>query len=165
MSRQKRLPAAGTEISNAASRYDLHDQIGYQLRVANQIAVELFSKIYDPALGRNQITTAQFAVLSTVWEQGGISHTELAKYVSMDMPTLNGVLKRLEQKGMILTKVSGVDKRRRDVFLSAEGRRIAAYLRASGESVSERILAPLCQADRIRLSQVLTAFIAAHRPE
>ncbi len=162
---QKRAPFATTarERKESAKRYDLHEQVGFQLRVANQIAVELFSEVLESDFGRGAVTTTQFAVLSTVWERPGITQSELASYVSMDMPTLNELLKRLIRRGLLLAEVSVTDKRRRAIFLSPEGKRLAERLRSSGSAVSERILAPLSASDRVALGRILDTFIASHR--
>ena len=126
--------------------------------------MELFSEVIDPAFGPGAITTAQFAVLSTVWEFPGANQSELASYVSMDMPTLNGVLKRLQGRGLIRIEVEAGDKRRRAIVLTPAGGQLARRLRAMGEDVSRRILAPLDEERRAALTDLLQRFIAAHRP-
>lgn len=144
--------------------YQLDEQIGYQLRVANQIAVELFSAVLNPLFGEEAATTAQFAVLVTALANPGITHSEMALRVSMDMPTLNGVLGRLEGRGLLAIEVSRVDKRRRQIMLTAQGARMARRFRAVGKSISDRILEPLSEEQRRTLSQALQQLIAAHRP-
>lgn len=145
--------------------YQLDDQIGYQLRVANQIAVELFSSVLDPLFGRGAATTAQFAVLVTALANPGLTQSEMASHVSMDMPTLNGVLRRLEHRGLITVEVSDSDRRRRRIFLSRPGERLAREFRAIGRSVSNRILEPLTPEMRKVLTVALGSFIEAHRPK
>lgn len=144
--------------------YRLSDQIGYQLRVANQIAVELFSTVLDPLFGQGAATTAQFAVLVTALAKPGLTQSEMASQVSMDMPTLNGVLRRLESRGLITVKVSETDRRQRRIVLSQQGERLAREFRAVGRSVSDRILEPLTPEARTVLAVALSSFIDAHRP-
>lgn len=162
-STKQSMKATDTDAGRAP--YQLDDQIGYRLRVANQIAVELFSAVLDPLLHGEQVTTAQFAVIVTAWANPGLTQSELASAASMDMPTLNGVLKRLAGRGLISVEVSETDKRRRRILLSAEGKRLARKLRTAGARVSERILAPLAPATQSQLLAALELFIAAHRPK
>jgi DNA-binding MarR family transcriptional regulator len=157
------LQPSEQKTSSKAASYDLHAQVGYQLRVANQIALELFSEVIDPSFGAGKVTTVQFAVLSTAWEFPGIGQSELAAYVSMDMPTLNGVLKRLALRDLVRVEISQQDKRRRAIFLTASGEKLAAQLRETGAKVSRQILKPLSEQRRAVLMEALQDFIDAHR--
>ena len=159
-----RQPASNAKLSAAARSYDLQSQIGFILRVANQVAVELFTETLDPILMDEKVTTAQFAVLSTAWEFSGINQSELASFVSMDMPTLNGVLKRLVSRGHVLVELSPDDKRRRAIFLSPSGRRLAEQLRIHGVQVSRRILSPLSADEKVTLVAILRKITASRRP-
>lgn len=154
---------ADLDVDSRAWTYDLQAQIGYQLRVANQIAVELFAEILGTQTGDLKITTGQFAVLSTLWENPGIAQTELAQLTSMDMPTLNGVLKRLVARDLVVVTVAPDDKRFRVISLTDSGRGIAEMLRSQGHTVSDRILEPLNPAERTQLLTLLDRLIHAHR--
>jgi DNA-binding MarR family transcriptional regulator len=152
------------ERARSIRTYDLQSQVGYRLRVANQIAVELFADVLGNQVWAERVTTGQFAVLSTLWEKPGMAQTELAQHTSMDMPTLNGVLKRLAVRGLVDVAVDEADKRFRVIGLTAEGRDLSETLRAHGHLVSERILAPLPPEDRTSLLALLDKLIRAHRP-
>lgn len=151
-------------LARRVEDYDLQSQVGYRLRVANQIAVELFAEVLGTQVGAERVTTGQFAVLSTLWEKPGMAQTELAQQTAMDMPTLNGVLKRLAARGLVDVAVDEVDKRFRVIVLTAEGRDLSETLRAHGHLVSERVLAPLPPDDRASLLALLDKLIQAHRP-
>lgn len=149
----------------AASAYHLDEQIGYRLRVANQIAVELFSQVLDPVFGGETVTTAQFAVLVSLHCNSGVSQSELSSAVSMDLPTLNGVLKRLVARDLVKVKVAKADKRFRVIDLTLAGRQLAGRLRARGHMVSSRIMQPLSDTQRRQLLDLLSKLIHAHRAE
>lgn len=155
--------SAASKAEAPGSSYELQAQIGYRLRVANQIAVELFADILGVQTGDLKITTGQFAVLATLWENPGLAQSELAQLTSMDMPTLNGVLKRLVARGLVDVMVSPEDKRFRVIQLSESGRDIAEMLRSQGHIVSDRILEPLSPAERDLLLDLLERLIHAHR--
>lgn len=152
-----------TQARSRGQSYDLRSQIGYRLRVANQIAIELFADILGIQTGELKITTGQFAVMSTLWEKPGMAQSELAQLTSMDMPTLNGVLKRLVARGLVEVTVAPEDKRFRMISLTDTGREIAENLRSQGHIVSNRILEPLSPAERTQLMDLLGRLIHAHR--
>lgn len=143
--------------------YELQDQIGYRLRVANQIAMEVFNEVYGERPGKSKVTTSQFAVLSTLWAMPDLSHKELAHHTSMDMPTLNGVLKRLVARGLVKIDVAERDKRYRVINLTDTGTDMAQGLRARGHMVSDRILQPLAVEDQRHLLDLLSKLIRSHR--
>ena len=145
--------------------YDLHAQIGYRLRVANQIAVEIFSEVLGAQIGSSKVTTGQFAVLSALWVRPGMAQSELALQTAMDMPTLNGVLKRLTSRMLVDVAVAEDDKRFRVISLTQEGKTLAENLRSQAHLVSEQVLAPLSVPDREHLLDLLDRLILAHRSD
>ena len=153
----------GVDGDSRAEAYELKEQIGYRLRVANQIAIELFAEILGSKTGELKITTGQFAVLSTLWEHPGMAQTELAQMTSMDMPTLNGVLKRLVARGLVDVLVSPDDKRFRVISLTDSGRETTNILRSQGHMVSEKVLEPLSPGEATQLLTLLDRLIQAHR--
>ncbi|ABG31935.1 MarR family transcriptional regulator [Roseobacter denitrificans] len=146
-----------------AERYHLQSQVGFQLRVASQIAIEQFSQVYADDAETAKITTSQFAVLAVLWEASDLSQKELARRTSMDMPTLNGLLKRLLSKGLVTIATSRADKRYRVINLTDTGRALAERLRARGHLVTERVLQPLSDKEQTELGQLLTRLIQGHR--
>jgi DNA-binding MarR family transcriptional regulator len=154
---------SGEGLEAPGESYDLQAQIGYRLRVANQIAVELFAEILGVQTGDLKITTGQFAVLATLWKNPGLAQSELAQLTSMDMPTLNGVLKRLVARDLVTVMVSPEDKRFRMIQLTESGRAASEMLRNQGHIVSDRILSPLSPQERTQLLDLLERLIQAHR--
>ncbi|WP_282060856.1 MarR family winged helix-turn-helix transcriptional regulator [Roseobacter litoralis] len=146
-----------------AKTYHLQSQVGFQLRVASQIAIEQFSQVYGDEAETAKITTSQFAVLTTLWEASDLSHKELARRTSMDMPTLNGLLKRLLARALVTISISKKDKRYKVINLTAPGRALAEHLRARGHLVTQRVLQPLSDDDQKTLNEVLTRLISGHR--
>lgn len=146
-----------------ANQYRLRDQIGTILRVANQNAVDVFNDVIVEEFGEPIVTTTQFAVLSTLWRCGSLSHSELAARVVLDMPTLHSVLKRLDRKGLIGTEIDALDKRKRIVSLTEAGNALAYKLRSIGTMISDRILNPLDSDQRHLFLELLRTFNASRR--
>ncbi len=159
--RQEDPRVAGDE--NTADSYRLRDSIGTILRIANQNAVDVFNRKIVAEFGEPVVTTTQFAVLSTLWRNGDLSHSETAERTCMDMPTLHSVLKRLERKGLLITIADAKDRRKRIVRLSESGRALGFRLRNMGAEISDQILAPLDDDQRKLFLELLKQFNTSRR--
>lgn len=160
---QQNLDSDDPDIGPSAESYRLRDSIGTILRIANQNAVDVFNRKITAEFGEPIVTTTQFAVLSTLWRNGDLSHSETAERTCMDMPTLHSVLKRLERKGLLITIADAKDRRRRIVRLSESGRALAFRLRNMGADISDQILAPLDAEQRKLFLGLLKKFNTSRR--
>lgn len=106
---------AGTMGENLTARYQLDDQIGYLLRLANQRHLEIFNQLMP------ELTPTQFAVLVRLNQVGALSQNELGRQVGIDGATTNGVIDRLQKKQLIKTSADKLDKRRLRVSLTTKG--------------------------------------------
>ena len=118
--------------------YRLDDQVGYILRLANQRHSVIFSRL--ALLG---LTPTQFAALVRLGEVGTCSQNQLGRLTAMDVATIKGVVERLKQKGLVLSKPDPGDKRRMLVSLSPEGEQSIADLHDVGHRITAETLAPL----------------------
>ena len=99
---------------------DLHEAVLVSLRRIIR-ATDLHSR----RLGRETgLTTPQLVVLRTIAEQGDPAVSEIARNVSLSQATVTTILNRLESNGLVRRKRSRDDKRRVNVSLSDEGRRL-----------------------------------------
>ena len=76
------------------NKYQLEDQIGFKLRLANQKHLEVFSQLMP------EITPTQFAVLAKLEKTESLSQNHLGRLVGMDASTTKGVVHRLKKKGL-----------------------------------------------------------------
>lgn len=113
--RAKRAHGKSTDLSDATYRLD--DQIGYLLRLANQRHLEIFNRLMP------DLTPTQFAVLARLNEMGPLSQNELGRQVAMDAATTNGVVERLNKKGLIKIAADTKDRRRLKISLSPNGQK------------------------------------------
>ena len=98
------------------NEYQLEDQIGFKLRLANQKHLDVFSRLMP------EMTPTQFAVLAKLSETGHISQNHLGRLVKMDAATTKGVIDRLKKKGFVLSTPSQTDLRRLEISLTEDGR-------------------------------------------
>ena len=132
--------------------YVIEDQIGHLLRRAHQRATAIFLA----ELGeRFEITPTQYAALVKLHDLGDISQNRLGRLTAMDPATIQGVIKRLEERRLIERSGDPADKRRTALRLSPAGEKLVVAMIPNGVKVSEVTLAPLDAAERERLLALL----------
>lgn len=137
--------------AEAPSAYDVTEQIGHLLRRAHQRASAVFQEtLDDPGM-----TPMQLAALMRVVDAGPVSQNQLGRETAMDPATIQGVIKRLEERGLIERRADPGDRRRTLLSASKAGRRLAHSLIPSAEKISARTLEPLSEPERRALIALL----------
>ena len=130
--------------------YVLDNQIGFLLRKANQRHVNVFT-----AHMAENLTPQQFAVMAKLHEVGPSSQNSLGRQTAMDNSTINGVVARLIDRGL-LDKVSSPDDRRMHLIdLTSEGQRTVARVLPMAAEISRMTLAPLSRSEQTTLLRLL----------
>ena len=137
------------------------------LLLDNQLCFALYSaslamtKLYKPLLDELGLTYPQYLALLVLWEQDGVTVSELGDRLSLDSGTLTPLLKRLEAAGLVSRLRDAADERRVLIRLTADGRKLKSraqripgcVLQASQCDVAEAMaLTRQVQALRDRLS-------------
>ena len=131
-------------------QYVLDNQIGFLLRKANQRHVNVFT-----AHMAENLTPQQFAVMAKLHEVGPSSQNSLGRQTAMDNSTINGVVARLIDRGL-LDKVSSPDDRRMHLIdLTSEGQRTVARVLPMAAEISRMTLAPLSRSEQATLLRLL----------
>ena len=97
------------------------------LRLDNQVCFALYSaslamtKLYKPLLDDIGLTYPQYLVMLVLWEQDGITVSELGERLYLDSGTLTPLLKRLEASGHIRRARDAQDERRVRIALTPQG--------------------------------------------
>jgi len=105
------------------------------LRLDNQLCFALYSaslamtKLYKPLLDELDLTYPQYLALLVLWEQDGLSVSELGQRLNLDSGTLTPLLKRLEAAGLLTRLRDTEDERRVRVALTTEGRMLKTQAR------------------------------------
>ncbi len=102
------------------------------LLLDNQLCFALYSaslamtKLYKPLLDELGLTYPQYLALLVLWEQDGVTVSELGDRLSLDSGTLTPLLKRLEAAGLLSRLRDAADERRVLIRLTADGRKLKA---------------------------------------
>ncbi len=124
--------------------YRVTDQVGHLLRRAHQRASALFQE----RMGRWDLTPTQFAALSAIMEEGPLSQNLLGRVTAMDPATIQGVVGRLTERGLVGRLPDPGDRRRFLVHLTEEGRVLVGSATRDARAVTEATLAPLEDGER-----------------
>ncbi len=95
----------------------------------------------DARLSRFEVTPAQTHLLLYLPDHGGQApQCDVTAFLRVRPSTANGILDRLEEKGLVTRSVSGRDARRRLITLTDRGREQRELFRETFESVEALML-------------------------
>jgi len=89
---------------------------GHLVRRFQQIAVAIFHNEVGEA--GYDLTPVQYAALVAVSKNPGVDQATLAGLIAYDRTTIGGVVDRLVQKGLLERRVSGRDRRARELLVT-----------------------------------------------
>ena len=113
------------------------------------------------ALREHGATLSQYAVLTALDEEPGLSNAGLARRAFVTPQTMNQVLLELEQKGWVTRHPHPGHARILQAELSESGRTALRGCHRSAGVVEEQMLAPLTLSDREQFAAALRACIEA----
>jgi DNA-binding MarR family transcriptional regulator len=108
------------------------DTVDAMLQLDNQLCFALYStslamtKLYKPLLEELGLTYPQYLAMLVLWEQDGLTVSELGERLYLDSGTLTPLLKRMETAGLVSRMRAVQDERRVHITLTAEGRKLKA---------------------------------------
>ena len=129
--------------------YQLDDQVGYKLRLANQRHLEIFSRHLP------EVTPTQFSILVRLCEVGEVSQNQLGRLVAMDAATTKGVITRLIDRGLVQARQDGQDLRRLQISLTHEGHRVLRTAIKKAQAITEETTERLTSREVLRLMKLL----------
>lgn len=113
--------------------------IGYLLRCAENVV----TACYYTTLGSAQITHRQLAVLVCLDRYGHATQTELAMQIRIDRSTVNEMIPRMVERGLIARDESSSDRRAFEVRLTDAGRATLLKVYPEALAAQEKVLACL----------------------
>jgi MarR family transcriptional regulator, lower aerobic nicotinate degradation pathway regulator len=113
------------------------------------------------ALAALDMRNHEFAVLYHLHQVGPLSQQELGAALRINPSNLVGLLDALEADGLILRPRDPADRRRHLVGLTEHGRERLSEAKRAVEAAERDLLAPLTEAERVRLAGVLER-LASH---
>ena len=119
---------------------------GMMIRLIDDAATEIAGR----EAGDIDLTLSQIRFVYYLGEQDGrpVTMRELEDRFGVAQPTVAGIMKKLEHRGMVSLDPSPVDRRAKVATLTERGLGAVSELRELRQRVEDRILAPLDPGER-----------------
>jgi len=127
---------------------------GFLIGKVGQLAQEEFGRALEP-MG---LEVRHYGVL-TMLAGGSHAQRDLGDKLAIDRTTMVGLVDELEGMGLVERKRDPEDRRRYDLALTDAGRSAVSEAEATAEGVKEAVLAPLDDARRRQLHEMLASVL------
>jgi DNA-binding MarR family transcriptional regulator len=131
--------------------HPLHDYFGFrilQIHRAHRNRAEI-------ALNQLGLYTGQEMVLFQLWQEEGLTQSELAQILCVGAPTMTKSLKRLEQAGLIERREDIEDARVFRVYLTPQGRALETPVQKIWEDLETITVKGLSEVEKTTLRRLL----------
>ena len=140
---------------------DTGDQIGGSIGYELKRAQHALRLRMDEALREKGATTPQYAALSALAEEPGLSNAQLARRSFVTPQTMNQILKGLEAAGLVRREGHPEHGRVLRSYLTEEGERLREECASRVDAVEERMVAGVPDRERRALLEALRGCVRA----
>lgn len=135
----------------------LENQLCFPLYAASRLTI----KLYAPLLRELGITYPQYLVMLVVWQYREQSVSAICNRLYLETNTVTPLLKRLEEKGLVMRRRSNDDERVVHIAATEAG----AKLKSRAATIPQQILHTFCdetasEADLVRLRALLNSMLS-----
>jgi DNA-binding MarR family transcriptional regulator len=135
-----------------SSSFDLASSPGHLLHRAQKFASDQFAT----ATGGLKITQRQFAVLCAVYDNEGLTQTQLVQSTGIDRSTLAELVSRMAANGLLVREKAPGDARANSVKLTEAGRDLHQTATTGARAGDDAILKALPKNKRANFLECLT---------
>ena len=114
---------------------------------------------FESRLAPLGIHAGQDRLLQELWIEDGITQRQLIERLSVEPPTVTGILQRLEREGLLSREPDPDNRRVQRVYLTEAGRRLEEPVREVWRDVEEDFLRDLSRSERDQLLVLLTKLV------
>lgn len=104
------------------------------------------------------LSAAQLFVLQALRDEPGLSLGELAERTATDQSSVSVVVRKLEAKKLVQKGVSGEDRRRLEISLTAAGKRLVVKAPPTVQELLIQRIAALSGKEKTQLAELLDRF-------
>jgi DNA-binding MarR family transcriptional regulator len=121
--------------------------------------------LYEQLTAQDDITPRQFGVLLTLYQQGTLTLTELARHIRVDRSTLGEMINRMAERSLISKRNNGSDRRSAEVLLAPAGKNALLKIVAGAAQLQNALLAPLAAEDRAHFLRCMRLVAEPEQPD
>ncbi len=132
------------------------DDISYQLI---QLVKEHRHRA-EETLGKLGLHIAQDMVLFVLWKEDGMTQSQLATRLRLELPTVTKSVQRMERAGFVIRRVDDRDARISRVYLTEQGRALYEPALQSWKDLEARTLRHMTDVEQALLRRLLQQALA-----
>lgn len=152
------MPKKSKPATPSAPLVPLASRPGFLIRRLHQIHCAIFLEECKDF----NITPVQYGALTELSMTPGLDQKALGFAVGLDRTNIADVLKRLEERGLVIRQQSTEDGRVKHAFLTEEGENVSNAMYSSMLAAQERFLEPLSEADKAKFLELLHTLVDAN---
>ena len=112
-------------------------------------------KLAEEALSQLGLHVSQELVLFVLWREEGLSQSELAARLRVELPTLTKAVHRMERAGLLVRQADEKDTRVSRVYLTEKGRELYAPALKVWQDLETRTLRGMTEIEKALLRRLL----------
>ncbi|NBE98860.1 MarR family transcriptional regulator [Nonomuraea sp. KC401] len=136
---------------------DLELSVGYVLK---QVHASMRTAM-DEALRPLDLTVPQYACLELLGQDPGLSNSELARRAFVTRQSMNLVLRRLQERGLLTRPDQAPHGRVLPTVLTTDGQTVLRKASVAVRAVEKRLFSPLSREQQLRLREDLAACVTS----
>jgi MarR family transcriptional regulator, organic hydroperoxide resistance regulator len=98
-------------------------------------------------------------ILSALWNQEGLTHSELAERLSVSPATISKMVQRMEKKGFVVNQADTKDQRVFRVYLTESGRAIHTRVDEIFDTIEKETFMGFTSEEKVLMRHFLTRII------
>jgi DNA-binding MarR family transcriptional regulator len=118
-------------------------------------ATRAFTSEFSTRIARHGVSFGLWPFLRELWEEDGLTQSELSRRVHMKGPTTVAAINRLERNGLVRRIQNKKDGRKINVFLTDKGRRTYDVAMPEVEAINRLGLVRIGEREQGHLKQML----------
>jgi DNA-binding MarR family transcriptional regulator len=138
-------------MDQSRDQIDIGKSVGFLLAKAYQRACLIFKEEFEG----HDLTPQQFGLLGFLWQQDGLTQSELSAKSQIDRTTMGGLIDRLEKEGLVARRSHPEDRRAYRICLTDKGKGLQPELTPLAQAAQARFTAPLDPQEVATLTSLL----------
>ena len=114
----------------------------------------------EEALSQLGLHVSQELVLFMLWREEGLSQSELAACLRVELPTVTKAVQRMERVGLLIRQADEQDTRVSRVYLTEKGRALYAPALTIWQDVEARMLHGMTEIEQALLRRLLQQMVS-----
>lgn len=136
-------PNGGPEKHSPKVHFPLDASVGYQIRMAYRAMQRHLQTRIEP----HGVTLGMWYYLRTLWNEDGLTQSELSRRIGTMEPTTLGAIQAMERSGLVRRVRSEDDRRKVHIYLTKRGRELEGRLMPLAVEVVDHSVAGLSPAE------------------